>query len=521
MNENLQELFANLPAYLGGHVLLSVAALAAAVAVGLPLGIVAGRRPRLAEVALTVAGVIQTVPSLALLALMMVALGGLIGFWPAFLALLLYSVLPVLANTVVGIRGVDPAMTEAARGLGMSDRQALWRVILPLAAPVILGGVRTATVLVVGTATLATPIGGQSLGNYIFAGIATLNHTATVFGCVAAALLAVGLDQLVRLLEVAARRRSRRIALAALAGVLVVVAAGLYEPVTRWFRKHDRVVIASASFTEQYTLSHAMSRKLEAAGFRPERRQGMAYGVQHLALQRGEVDCLVTYTGDVWTLLMKRHDYADPETTLAEVKRFLEEDFGVVCLGRLGFENAYAVALPEARARSWDTKSITDLARYTRERLGRPLRVGADTGFFHQKEWRRLKDKYGLRDGDVETVAMDPTLMYAAASEGQVDAIIAFGSDGRIEPFGLRLLDDPEQVFPPYDAILLVSRAAADRPGLVESLRPLVGSIDQKAMREANRRVDVGKETPRQAARWLLAQCESPLSNPENRQEGK
>src|SRR5262245_14384495 len=174
-----------------------MAALAAAVAVSLPLGVSASRRPRLAEASLAVAGVIQTVPSLALLALAMLLLRGLIGFWPAWLALVLYSVLPILANTVLGIRGVDPALTEAATGLGMSGRQVLWRVELPLAAPVLLGGVRTATVLVVGTATLVTPIGGQSLGNYIFAGLATLNHTATVFGCVAAALLAVGLDQLV------------------------------------------------------------------------------------------------------------------------------------------------------------------------------------------------------------------------------------------------------------------------------------------------------------------------------------
>lgn len=234
---------------------------------------------------------IQTVPSLALLALMMVLLGGLIGFWPAFLALLLYSILPILSNTLAGLRGVDPALTEATRGLGMSDRQMLWQVELPLAAPVILGGIRTATVLAVGTATLATPVGGESLGNYIFAGFATLNHTSTLFGCVAAALLAVVLDQLVRLLEVAARR----LACTASGTLLLLVVAGMYEPVSRWLGGSNRGVVASAAFNEQYTLSHAMSEKLEAAGFRPERRQGMGYGVQHLALQRGEVDCMVAW----------------------------------------------------------------------------------------------------------------------------------------------------------------------------------------------------------------------------------
>ncbi len=205
MIESLTELARHLPDYLGGHMLLAISALAVGLAISVPLGIAASRRPRLAEALLGTAGILQTVPTLALLVLMVPLLGGLIGFWPAFVALTLYSILPILANTVIGIRGVDPSLVEAARGLGMSDRQMLRRVQLPLAAPVIISGIRTATVLVVGTATLATPVGGSSLGNYIFSGLEMNDMTATVFGCVFAAALAVVLDQLVRLLEVAAR----------------------------------------------------------------------------------------------------------------------------------------------------------------------------------------------------------------------------------------------------------------------------------------------------------------------------
>src|SRR5262249_28681694 len=171
MNEQLADLLEKLPAYLGGHLLLSVTALGVGLAVSLPLGLAASRRPRLTEATLAVAGVIQTVPSLALLALAVMLLGGMIGFVPAFLALALYSILPLLANRVEGIKGVSPALTRAARGLGMSGRQVLFRVEVPLAAPVILRGIRLATVMVVGTATLATPVGGLSLGNYIFGGL--------------------------------------------------------------------------------------------------------------------------------------------------------------------------------------------------------------------------------------------------------------------------------------------------------------------------------------------------------------
>ncbi len=503
MSEDLQDLFANLPAYLGGHLLLSVAAVAAAVAVGVPLGVVARRRPRLAEAVLAAAGVIQTVPTLALLALFMLLLGGTVGFLPAFLALVLYAILPVLANTVAGLRGIDPSLTEAARGLGMNDRQALWRVELPLAAPVIVGGVRTATVLVVGTATLATPVGGLSLGNYIFAGITTLNHTATLFGCVGAALLAVGLDQLVRLLAVAVRRRSRRLAWAAAVTLVAAVGVGLAEPTGRRL-DDDRVVVASAAFTEQYTLSHAISARLDGAGFRAERREGMGYGLQHSALQQGEVDCLVAYTGDVWSLLMKRTDVADRDTTLRETTRYLEEDYGVVCLGPLGFENSYAVAVPGERARADRLTTIADLVAHVRSHPDRRLRVAGDMGVFHLAEWRRLKERYGLRDEEVEPVELDPALMYAAVADGRVDAAVAFSSDGRVGAFGLKLLDDPRQAFPPYDALLLLSRRAAAKPGVVDALRPLVGAVGQERMREANRRVDVDKESPKRAAGWLL-----------------
>src|SRR5579871_2625091 len=253
MTEQLTELLDKLPDYLGGHLLLSLAALAVGLAFSLPVGIGASRRPRLAELTLGTAGVIQTVPSLALLALMVLLLGGLIGFLPAFIALTLYSILPILANTIIAIRGVDPALTEAARGLGMSDRQMLFRVQLPLAAPVIIAGIRTATVLVVGTATLVTPVGGTSLGNYIFGGLESLNHLASVFGCVVAAVLAVYLDQVIRLLEVAARRRSRALAWVGALGLLLVLSGGLYRPVARLLSpEENRSVIASGPFTEQH-----------------------------------------------------------------------------------------------------------------------------------------------------------------------------------------------------------------------------------------------------------------------------
>jgi osmoprotectant transport system permease protein len=505
MNEQLGELLHNLPKYLGGHMLLSAAALGVGLLVSLPLGILVSRRRKLVELTLGVAGVIQTVPSLALLALMVLLLGGLIGFWPAFIALTLYSILPILANTVLGIKGVDPALIEAARGLGMSDRQMLVRVQLPLAAPVILGGIRTATVIVVGTATLVTPVGGESLGNYIFSGLESMNPAATVFGCVVAALLALVMDQLVRLLEVAARRRDRRLAWAGGVGLLLVFGGGLAAPLARLFEGGgERVVVASGPFTEQHILNELLADRLRDAGFRPDQRPGMSEGIQIEALRHNQIDCMVNYSGNIWTLVMKRKDFLDRQATIDEVTRYLAEKDGIVCLGSLGFEDAYAFAMPQRYADRLNVHSLADLARRQRR-----LKIGGDSQFFERPEWSRVKEAYGFKEADVETVAMDPTLMYGAANDDQVDVIVAYTSDGRIPYYRLEVLHDPEGALPPYDALLLLSPEAAKRPGVVAALRPLVGAVSLDAMREANLRMDVEKWPPRRAAKELYGALNS------------
>src|SRR3954470_2823973 len=223
MSPQLAEALARLPAYLGGHVAVSVTALLLGLAISLPLALLAIRRPALRNVLLGAASVVQTIPSLALLALFYPLLLGLtalcerlfgagfsaLGFLPSVLALTLYSMLPVLRNTVTGLLGIDPAINEAALGVGMTRRQSLIMVELPLALPVIMAGVRTAAIWVIGAATLSTPIGQTSLGNYIFAGLQTQNWVSVLFGCVAAALLALVVDQLLALMETGVASRSR------------------------------------------------------------------------------------------------------------------------------------------------------------------------------------------------------------------------------------------------------------------------------------------------------------------------
>ena len=499
MSPALAEQLALLPDYLSRHLLLSVTALVIGVSLSLPLAILALRVRPLRGPVLGVASAIQTVPSLALLALM-VPLLGVIGFLPAAIALVLYSMLPVIRNTVTGIQEVDPNLIEAARGLGMTDNQLLRRVQLPLAMPVIIAGIRTATVWVVGITTLSTPVGATSLGNYIFSGLQTQNHTAVVVGCVAAAGLALLLDGLIRLLETAAIRRSRPLGITALLATLIVIGVGL-SPLLAGSGggSAPRAVLGAKTFTEQYVLTRLMADRLEATGIETRVLDSLGSTVVFDALINGRIDAYVDYTGTIWANHMGREDNPGAAAVLADLREWLAREHGIESVFRLGFENAYAMGMTRERAAELGVRSIGDLTRHSPE-----LAIGGDYEFFGRPEWRELQARYGL--AFAREVTMDSTLMYAAVDGGDVDVITAFSTDGRIPAFDLVLLDDPREAIPPYDAVLLLAPGTAERrPDLTRALEALTDRISDEAMRSANRRVDVDGGTVAEAAAELDA----------------
>lgn len=511
----LLEELAKLPALLAWHVLITLIAVGLALAISLPLGVAAVRRPKLRAAALGCASLIQTIPGIALLALVFSLLVLLrqalpesidfraIGLLPTLIALTLYAVLPILRNAVTGLEGVDPAAVEAARGLGMTPRQRLAQVELPLALPVIVAGLRTALVWTVGVATLATPIGQPSLGNFIFGGLQTSNLTAILVGCVAAAVLAVVLDLLVAAMQRSAARR-RAPGLVAGAGVLLAlfVAAmltlNLGNP-----RSADGdaplIRIGAKNFNEQYVLARVLRGRLEGAGFRVELLEGLGSLNAFNALSAGDIHAYVDYSGTLWANAMRREPGPTREQVLDQLTDWLEANHGVRLLGPLGFENAYALAMPGAKAEQLGVATIAGLAPHAPR-----LAIGSDIEFFERPEWQRLRDLYGL--SFAERIPMNPTLMYEAARAGDVDVITAFTTDGRIPAYGLRLLADDRAAFPPYDAVLLLSESAAADPQMVDALTPLLHAIDLTAMQQANRKIDLENQSPQQAADWLAQQ---------------
>jgi osmoprotectant transport system permease protein len=512
LNQRLAAAWALLPDYLGWHVLLSASALALGLIISLPLAVAASRSPRLRWPVLAFAGLIQTIPSLALLALfypLLLAISALakasfghgfsaLGFLPSLLALTLYSMLPILRTATAGIVGVDPAVREAADGVGMTPRERLFQVELPLAMPIIMAGVRTAAVWTIGAATLSTPVGQTSLGNYIFAGLQTENWVSVLFGCAASAVLAMVVDQLLGLIESGAAKRDRRRIIAGGVGLLIGVAVALL-PLAH-FGKPASYVIGAKNFSEQYILAELMAGRLEAAGAHVTRKEDLGSAVAYRALAAGELDAYVDYSGTLWTNVLGRNDNPGRAAVLAGLTSELQKRDGVTVLGSLGFENAYAFAMRADRAKALGVVSLADLAR-----VSPSLTLGTDIEFLSRPEWKAVDAAYGFHFKAKRS--FQPTFMYRALSGGEADVISAFSSDGRISADKLVVLTDPKGALPPYDAVLLVSPKRADDKRLIPALRPLVGSITVDAMRAANYAVDRDdkKLSPAEAARGLTS----------------
>ncbi|CAN5262702.1 glycine betaine ABC transporter substrate-binding protein [soil metagenome] len=509
MNTPFLDAMARVPPLLAQHLVLAFSALLLGIVISLPLAIWSARRPAVARVTLGFASLVQTIPTLALLALFYPLLlslstlvgGGIpaLGFLPSLLALTLYGLLPILRNAVTGLLGLDPAVIEAADGVGMTPWQKLRLVEAPLIAPVVMAGIRTAAVWTIGAATLSTTVGQASLGDMIFAGLQTQNWALVLAGCLSAAALALAVDALLGLIEhgIAARRRGR------VWGALVMLAIGgavALAPMWPGFigGGGDRVVVGAKGFSEQYILARVIGHRLEAAGYHVEYREGLGSGVALGAVSSDGVDAYVDYTGTIWADSMGRTDVPARGVILAGVRDWAAKTRRVTLLGGLGFENAYAFAMRSDDAARRHVTSIADLVP-----LAPKLRLATDIEFLDRPEWAAVKRSYGLAFGSAHPY--QPTFMYRALESGAADVIPAFSSDGRIAADKLIVLSDPKGAIPGYDAILLLSPRHARDARFQAVLKPLIGRIPVDAMREANYLVDrdADKKSPEEAARWL------------------
>jgi len=281
--------------------------------------------------------------------------------------------------------------------------------------------------------------------------------------------------------------------LAAVGGVAIIVAATLY-PLTGGAATH--AVIGAKNFEEQYVLSAVIADRLGRAGIPSTRRSDLGSGIIFRALAAGDIDVYVDYSGTIWANQMYRRDAPGRVEVLKQMAEWLKTKYGILDLGSLGFENAYVLVMRRDRADALGIRSLADLAAYAPR-----MNIGGDYEFFSRPEWASVVKTYGLHFAVQRSY--QPTFLYRAVNDGDVDVIAGFSSDGRIAQYGLTLLSDPKSALPPYDAVLLVSPRRAQDMRFIDALKPLVGKIDLPLMQRANLMVDRDKRTAEDVAHWL------------------
>ena len=497
------------------HLWLVFLSTSIAVAIGLPIGILLTRHARFRGPVLGIANVMQTVPSLALFGFLIPLpfIGG-IGARSAIVALVLYALLPVIRNTVTGILGVDTNVREAAVAMGMTDKQVLWQVELPLAMSVILTGIRIAVVINVGVATIAAVVGAGGLGTYIFRGLRQYDNVLILAGAVPAALMALAADFLLGLLETrfdftARQQQSRRKSLflkVALLSLAILFASGAYG---FWRIKNGRqtvntnaarVVIGSKDFTESVILAEIVAQSLETRGLVIERQFELGGNLCHDALVKGRIDFYPEYTGTAFTDILKHTPITDTRAVYEQVKREYAANFNVEVSTPLGFSNDFAILVRGADARKFNLKSITDAVPYARE-----WRAGFGQDFKNRADgYPGLARAYGLQFRS-QPREMDLSLTYRALAEGQVDLIAGNSTDGLIAALDLVQLTDDRHYFPPYEAVILMRREVLDRNPVVRTaLESLTNAITTEEMRRLNYEVDGKQRLPKDVVReWL------------------
>jgi osmoprotectant transport system permease protein len=505
----------------GEHLLMVALAVAIALAIALPLGVAIQGRPRCAQLVLGLANAVQTIPSLAIFGLLLTVpvLGG-IGPTPAVVALILYALLPLLRGLVTGLSQVPPGLKEAGRALGLSPAQVLRHVELPLALPSLMAGLRVATVISVGVATIGAAIGAGGLGVFIFRGIATVNNTLLLAGALPAAAIALVADGALGALEKRLARRTersgpqrapraawpRRHRRQLVVGSLLLAALLAFPLLWQRLGPGERsaagtVVIGAKGFTEQLILGELLAQEIEARTPLHVKREfslGSTF-LLHEAVRQGRIDGYVDYTGTAWTAILRQAPLPSDQRDAVwqRARQLYRERYGLTMFPSLGFENTFAILIRRADGQRLGLRTISDAVEPARQ-----WRAAFGYEFLNRQDgFPGLADRYGLRFAAPPS-AMDLGLTYRALADGRVDLIAGDSTNGLIAALNLQMLEDDRAFFPPYDAVPVFNGASLRRhPELVPVVDRLAGRLSAATVQRLNAAVDLERQTPEQVAR--------------------
>lgn len=473
------------------HIELSFIALFFAVLIGLPLSIYLTRHKKFAEPIINVTAVMQTIPSLALLGLMIPLFG--IGKFPAIVALVAYALLPIMRNTYTGIAGVDASLTEAADGMGMSRLKRLTKIELPLALPVIMAGIRTAMVLIVGTTTLAALIGAGGLGDIILLGIDRNNGQLILLGAIPAALLALVFDFVLRRISKLSYKKS-------LVAFIIIILIALAMVLAPLFNKtsDDTLVLGGKLGAEPEILINMYQQLIEdETDLKVELKPGLGKtSFVFNALQNGDIDIYPEFTGTAINEFLKEEVESKEDKEVYEQARSgMLEEFDLVYLPPMAYNNTYALAIKEELAEERGIEDISDLANVQND-----LTAGFTLEFTDREDgYLGIQSLYGIEFSDV--VTMEPKLRYTAIENNDIDILDAYSTDSELESYNLKVLNDDQSLFPPYEGAPLLRKETLDKhPELEDVLNKLAGKVTDDEMREMNYLVNVEDESPKDVA---------------------
>ncbi len=492
------------------HLQLTIFAVVMAILIGVPLGILICYVKGLKKPVLAVANIMQSIPSLALLGFLIPFLG--IGAKPAIFMVVVYSLLPIIKNTATGIDGISAETVEAAKGIGMTNLQVLTKVRLPLALPVIMAGVRISAVTSVGLVTIAALIGAGGLGYLVYSGIRTVNNAQILAGAIPACLMALGIDFFVSQIEKAVtplsftdkvktadlrtiKRHQLRKKITLVVTAVTLAAFFLYTILP--IRTDDKVLVVGAKdYTEQVILGNIYKELIEAeTDITVDLKTDLGSQVVFTAINNDDVDMYVDYTGTVYGSILGHSEMKTPDEVYDICVKELKDQYNLVMLEPLGFNNTYTLAVQKELADQYGLKTYSDLAKISDE-----LTLGATYEILNRSDGiPNLLPTYDMQFK--ETVAIDGSQRYTAVQNNEVQVIDAFSTDGLLLEYDLTILEDDKNFFPPYYAAPVVRPETLEEfPELEPVLEEMTGVLDDEKMREMNYQVDVMKKNPNDVA---------------------
>lgn len=477
------------------HVHLSLSALVLALLIAVPAGILLANRKRSAEFVLQITGIIQTIPSLAILGLMIPFLG--IGSLPALIALVVYALFPIVQNTLTGLREIPPAIKEAGEALGMNRWEKLRTYELALAMPVITSGIRTAAVMIIGTATLAALIGAGGLGSFILLGIDQNDSDLILIGAVSSAVLAVLFSYGIRFLE--------RCRLRTVLAVLTAVSCGVMLSFAPLLPHQSKLIIAGKLGAEPEILINMYKELIEKhTKLSVELKPNFGKTVfLYEALKKGSIDVYPEFTGTVTSTLLKKipPSSGDSRKVYEMARDGIREQDNLALLEPMAYQNTYTLAVPRAYAAAWGLHNISDL-----KRIEKRSTAGFTLEFNDREDGNRgLASVYGLH---LNVRTMEPALRYQAIAQGVIQVTDAYSTDSELRQYDLVILNDDRRLFPPYQGAPLLRQATLDaHPELKPVLEKLAGKITEQEMQNMNYEVRVRGRSAHEVAREYLTRC--------------